>query len=953
MSRKSSYGQGHSALCMWACLAGFLLTLAGCEDEPVQRDYPKIRTLEVTNITGNGATFIAEVIQEGTAPIAEHGFTWSLFTPDMTSDERIYLGSFSGTGRFEAEISTALKEGLTYEVCAFVKAGDYTVYGDKVKFMSLGSGAPEIIDFMPKSAGWGDTVTITGRKFSHLNSTNKIIIENQECSPFVSSDTLLKFAIPPTITKPLNSISVSIQGNVATTVYELIFIPPTVNGFNPVAGYWGDTVTFTGRCLTYFGQQLSDGMILNDNLLCKVVRVSATSLSFVIPGQLNSVTSPVSLSYKVFRFSFPQSLTLLPPEAGSFSPTEGTWGTLVTLYGQFNPVRERNSILFGDKPAQVISVSRDSAVVRVPDDLGEYVTTVRYQSEPFTCEFPGTFALKRPEITGFSPTAGYVGEIVTIKGRYLRKSAPSVEIGGSQAIIKSVNDSVITCYVPGDVYGECDVIVSLMGNTVVAPGKFNSTNHVITGITPVIPAFGETVTVRGTNFRSGTLIFLGPYQITTESQTENEIKFIVPLWLPYQPGSLTAKYTNRDSYYSPESSFSNPDNFQVKDFTLTGVTPVSGVAGDIITISGADFGNPDVAFGSVPGEILESTSSVITVRVPPLSSGDHTINVTIGGRTHAYPVKYTHSGAWRQLADLPFLYENACVFDFGEEVYIATADISGSYKREIFRFNASATGFDKLPVNYTSEILDPISCTLNGLGYIIGQRGTPVMSIGFEVFNPDALTWKELAQYPGTSWANPCIFADDSVIYAGCGKLNTHSDHIFYSDFWKYSPKTNQWTQLADFPYYCSSTNQIFINGRLLMAPHNRLNGLPFLMEYQPSTDTWTQVEVNTDDLDYYGLNDFRNGARASVMLNGKWYIGFGDWYQTHCHVCYEYTNPVINNRFYSFDPATNTWKTIRNVAAPARTFPMAFSAGGKFYIGGSQIYHYYDFWEYDPLLDQ
>src|SRR5690606_21994124 len=132
---------------------------------------------------------------------------------------------------------------------------------------------------------------------------------------------------------------------------------------------------------------------------------------------------------------------------------------------------------------------------------------------------------------------------------------------------------------------------------------------------------GETVTVRGTNFRSGTLLSIGPYQITTLSQTENEIQFVVPSWLPYQAGSLTAKYTNLNSYYHPESSFSYPEQFPVKDFTVTGVTPVTGLAGDILTISGTDFGNPVVTFGSFETEVIESTSSQITVRVPPLSSG--------------------------------------------------------------------------------------------------------------------------------------------------------------------------------------------------------------------------------------------------------------------------------------------------------------------------------------------
>ncbi len=550
-------------------LIALAFLFAGCEDERVPREYPRVRTLPVTNITEEGALFSAEVYEAGNVEISEHGFTWSLSEPSVLSDERVYLGVFSGTGRFEADINTALAEGITYTVCAFVKAGDYTVYGEKLKFMSLGSGAPVITGFSPVSAGWGDTVKVTGRQFSHLNVTNMVYIGELSCAPFYSSDTLLKFVLPMEVVKPQNSLSVSILGNVATAVEKLMLISPEFYDYSPAEGRWGDTITFTGHHLGLMGYFPSDGMMLNGLVRSPVTRRSAGTVSFLIPGQLEAVSSTVSIGYGPFSYTFPRSLTLLPPVADSISPAEGTWGTLVTLYGKFNMVKERNRIMFGDKLAQIISVTRDSAIVRVPVDLMEYVSKVRYQSAPFTNEFPGSFSLKRPDITGFSPAEGYVGKIVKIRGRYFSKDATTVEIGGSQAVIRSANDSVINCYVPGDIYGECEVRVSLMGYTAVAPGKFNATNHVITGITPPVPAFGEMVTVNGTNFRSGTVIYLGPYQVTTESQTENEIKFIVPLWLPYLPGKLTAKYSYWDSDHWSESSFSYKDQFQVKVMSLT------------------------------------------------------------------------------------------------------------------------------------------------------------------------------------------------------------------------------------------------------------------------------------------------------------------------------------------------------------------------------------------------
>ena len=107
---------------------------------------------------------------------------------------------------------------------------------------------------------------------------------------------------------------------------------------------------------------------------------------------------------------------------------------------------------------------------------------------------------------------------------------------------------------------------------------------------------------------------------------------------------------------------------------------------------------------------------------------------------------------------------------------------------------------------------------------------------------------------------------------------------------------------------------------------------------------------MDENEFDYWLLLGSRLGARVSVVNGGKWYVGFGDLYQTH--EGYGYTNPDINNRFYVFDPVDDSWGTISNVVAPPRTFALAFSTGGKIYIGGHQIYKWYDFWEYDPMLD-
>lgn len=940
------------------CLAFFssiiLLLLYSCEDEPVKRDYPRVSTLEVSNITEAGATFNAEVIDEGNVEIDDHGFFWSTLMISPASSEKVSLGAFDGTGDFSADITTTLEEGVVYIVSAYLKAGEYTVFGEEMKFTSLGSGAPEITGFNPTLAGWGDTIVITGRKFSNLTMSNKIIIEDQLCIPFYANDSLLKFTLPGSVTHPLNTVSVSISGNIATADAKLSLIPPEAYGFTPLVGHWGDTITFTGLRLNWLGQSITDGALLNGSILSKIISKSSDTASFIIPGQLETTPATVSLTYSPFNFSFDQTLELLPPEFDSVSPVEGTWGSVLTLYGRFNNLPERNTVLFGDKQAQIMSASYCSINVKVPDNLTDYTSIISYSSGTYVSDFTQEFTLKEPEIIDFTPKQGYVGNLVTIKGKYFKKNVTTVNIGGTSAVISSVNDSLITFYVPGDIHGENTITVSLLGHSVVAEELFNATNQVITDINPIEAINGDTITLAGTNFRSGTIIYLDyTYKATLLSLKEDEIKFVVPQSIGFGAWSITAKWAYLQSGIWQRSDFTYPDPLILRDFTITDITPLSGKYGDLLTITGTNFHYPVVTFGSVEAEVTESTSEQIIVKVPPLSAGDCFINVTVGTVTHEYPFAYTHSGPWQRLADLPFLYLFGCVFDFGEEVYIASGNGDIAYfTRELYRFDPDILGFSKLPGIWETGISCPISCTLDGKGYIIGLKENGG-AIGFEVFDPDYVTWQTLPDFPGLGMANVCLIADDSVLYAGSGFRWGTTDDIWFSQFWKYSPKSNSWTRIADSPYYISFTNHIYIDGRLLFLGFDDFSDKRYLLEYLPLTDTWMQKEISEEDLGYWGLHDIKLGARVSLISDGKWYLGFGDMLQTFDWGNYYYKPSGVTNRFYCFDPAYNTWTTISNVAAPPRTFAISFTSNGKIYIGGSQAYKYYDFWVYDPEPDQ
>src|SRR5688500_17023677 len=65
---------------------------------------------------------------------------------------------------------------------------------------------------------------------------------------------------------------------------------------------------------------------------------------------------------------------------------------------------------------------------------------------------------------------------------------------------------------------------------------------------------------------------------------------------------------------------------------ITAVTPTTLVGGDIVTVSGSNFGNNlanvTVKFGSQNGQVLSVTPTSLSVRVPTSASGNLQVVVT-------------------------------------------------------------------------------------------------------------------------------------------------------------------------------------------------------------------------------------------------------------------------------------------------------------------------------------
>ncbi len=117
---------------LWVVVLVFSCT----EIESVTREYPRVRTIGLTEVNNNSLKVRGEIISTS-GQIIDHGFVWSKKADspvNIYSDFKLSIGATSDLGVFESEID-GLQSGVKYYIKAYAKSSDYTVYGEVLEFI--------------------------------------------------------------------------------------------------------------------------------------------------------------------------------------------------------------------------------------------------------------------------------------------------------------------------------------------------------------------------------------------------------------------------------------------------------------------------------------------------------------------------------------------------------------------------------------------------------------------------------------------------------------------------------------------------------------------------------------------------------------------------------------------------------------------------------------------------
>lgn len=155
-------------------LTTLLVLLIGCSEEEITpRDYPRLNTLQVTEITSDSVQFNAEFLFQGDFEVTQYGFVWGENPNPTRETDNLVIASNSNSETFSRKIPSGLNNSETYYVRSFVETDDYLVYGKNVDFNFGREPIGELIfDTISPSNGI-DFVELTDGSIVALGITNE------------------------------------------------------------------------------------------------------------------------------------------------------------------------------------------------------------------------------------------------------------------------------------------------------------------------------------------------------------------------------------------------------------------------------------------------------------------------------------------------------------------------------------------------------------------------------------------------------------------------------------------------------------------------------------------------------------------------------------------------------------------------------------------------------------
>ena len=321
------------------------------------------------------------------------------------------------------------------------------------------------------------------------------------------------------------------------------------------------------------------------------------------------------------------------PTLASFTPAAGVAGTQVTLTGTY--LDGTNSVTFnGSAATAVTQISATSITAIVPAGATTGPISVTTPGGTATSASVYTVVPPAPTITALAPASVVVGDALTLTGTNLATATAVAFSGIPVTTFTVVSASQITTTVPlGATTGK--VTVTTPGGTATSTDSITVIDPpVISGFTPLSGVAGTTVTLTGTNLAGATsVMFNGVVSTAVTLISATSLTAIVPTGALPGPISVTT-VAGTGTSAGVYTVISPP--------TITSFTPLSGVAGTTVTLTGTNLtGATTVMFNGVVSTAVTMISATTLAAIVPIGALPGPISVTTVAGTGTSAGVYT------------------------------------------------------------------------------------------------------------------------------------------------------------------------------------------------------------------------------------------------------------------------------------------------------------------------
>ncbi len=753
--------------------------------------------------------------------------------------------------------------------------------------------------------------------------------------------------------------------------------PPVITNFSPQSGAWGDTVEIHGK---YFADRPEYDLVCFDTIKATVLRASDTSLTVTVPFSLLKESSHLSVEVFGSKTISEKNFTLLVtlPTVNEIKPDHGFYKDTIEIHGSY--FDSRLKVFLDTQAVQIIDISRDLILFKVPAHLPEGHISLKLILGDFNVNFPDVFYSSAPVFSKITPEKGTFRDTLTLRGKnfHQERSDRQITIDNISSPIVDYSDTLIRFIIPDATSDEVPSIkLSIDNLSFPVEDKFKGLYlPVIDDISPDTVFFNQYFYIHGKFFNPvpsrNKVSFGGVQSYPVNGSTTRRLKVLVPPSVKNVPdGKLTVDLTI-GKMKAPGTHYTI-----IPAPVISHISPDSGTVGNNISVTGDNFNS----FWGSNKIIIESPDTTITFQLgvtsrtsgfftlPEMTPVSTTLYVTVAGQK-SKPYHYVLKKI--KITDVsPKALFKGCRITISGDGFHPESFYNTNQLNKVFLSIlpnpiriASATK-TKITLDLPDQDFPSGPVTLT---YRLGVQEI-ILEDYLYYHNPwSALTTLNMEQAIGFS---TCMNGAD--VYMGVG-----TDGVS-SDFWKYNIDANSLTKLPDYPVQGYGSTSFFLNNKVYVsaAVFDSINfpkGIAIFI-FDPATSAWQQLD-NIPDL-HAQMIAFTLNNKAYIGLGHIGYTGFRDWYEYDPFADtwtrksdfpgtlpsaasfmindleYVLTN---NGELWTYNVAGDTWTQKSSVAFGTRSKIVAFSIGNKGYAGlgrnlssGETLS---DFWEYDSATD-